>query len=336
MNKREVVIAALTGKEVPYVPWSFGFTAEAAEKLAPYTRSEGLIEFCGNHCMVAYAGLPWTELTGERVRDPYGVVWNRSVDKDIGIVEGTVLQSPTLKGYTFPSLDNAGVFGPLENIASAPRDKFLILDIGFSLYERAWTLRGMENVLTDFYLHPDFMHELLDAICDHNIEQVRRIKDWDFDAVQFGDDWGQQKGLQMGIDIWRTFIKPRLKRMYSAVKESGRFVMIHSCGKVDELFDDLIDIGVNCFNPFQPEVMDTEKLLNTYRGRLSFYGGLSTQKVLPYSTADEVRAETRRLLTLGKEGGYILSPAHAVEGDVPVENMLAFIEEAKGQLCTVC
>ncbi len=148
----------------------------------------------------------------------------------------------------------------------------------------------------------------------------------DVDAVYFGDDWGQQRGLQMGPKIWREFIRPVLRRMYAAVREAGKFVMIHSCGDVDELFDDLIDIGLNCFNPFQPEVMDVYTLLPRYRGRLAFHGGLSTQRTLPFGTVQDVRAETRRLLELGREGGYILAPAHDVEGDVPLENMLALIE----------
>ncbi|HNT36245.1 MAG TPA: uroporphyrinogen decarboxylase family protein, partial [bacterium] len=141
-------------------------------------------------------------------------------------------------------------------------------------------------------------------------------------------DWGQQRGLQMGPRLWREFIYPELKRMYRVVRDAGKYVFIHSCGDVDELFVDLIEIGLNCFNPFQPEVMDVPGLLEHYRGRLTFFGGLSTQRTLPYGTPADVRNETRRLIALGKDGGYILSPAHAVEGDVPLDNMLAFMEEA--------
>ena len=119
--------------------------------------------------------------------------------------------------------------------------------------------------------------------------------------------------------------------MYGAVREAGRYVMIHSCGDVDELFDDLIEIGVNCFNPFQPEVMDVTLLIQRYRGRLAFHGGLSTQRTLPYGSSDDVRGETEYLLELGGDGGYIFAPAHDVEGDVPLENMLAFVETVQQQ-----
>jgi uroporphyrinogen decarboxylase len=149
--------------------------------------------------------------------------------------------------------------------------------------------------------------------------------------VHFGDDWGQQHGLLMGPEIWREFIRPVLKRMYRVVADAGKYVSIHSCGDVDELFDDLAEIGLNCFNPFQPEVMDIDALYADYLGRLSFWGGLSTQKALPFATCDQVCLETEHLLEMGQEGGYILSPAHAVEGDVSLENMLCFINAAKNQ-----
>jgi uroporphyrinogen decarboxylase len=100
---------------------------------------------------------------------------------------------------------------------------------------------------------------------------------------------------------------------------------------VDELFDDLIAAGVNCFNPFQPEVMDVFGLLRRYRGRLAFHGGLSTQRTLPRGSVRDVEEASRRRLEAGADGGYVFAPAHAVEGDMPLENMLAFLEVVRGQ-----
>ena len=273
----------------------------------------------------------FTDLGNDCVRDVFGVVWERSVDKDIGNVSGCILQEPTLKGYSFPDPRDRRFFEEIPGKLARFGDRYRVFQLGFSLYERAWTMRGMQNLLMDFYDHPAFVRELLETIADYDIAQVREALEYDIDAVYFGDDWGQQDGLQMGPRIWRKFIFPVLKRMYSVVKEAGKRLFIHSWGDVDELFDDLIAIGLDCFNPFQPEVMDVATLLQRYHGKLTFHGGLSTQRTLPHGSVADVERETRWLLELGSSGGYIFSPAHAVEGDVPIENMLAFINILQNQ-----
>ena len=333
MTKREVVRTVLEGKRPPYVPWSFSFTAEAEDRLRAHYGVADSEDAVGNHFVLLGNAIGFfDDLGNNRFRDGFGVVWDRTVDKDIGVVERTVLPAPSLAGYTFPDPVAPRFFADIPDKLHRYGDRFRVFQLGFSLYERAWTMRGMENLLMDFIEHPDFVRDLFDAICEYNIRQVQVAMQYDIDAVYFGDDWGSQRGLQMGPRLWRRFILPVLKRMYGTVRDAGKFVFIHSCGDVDELFDDLVDIGLNCFNPFQPEVMDVGDLIPRYRGRLAFHGGLSTQKTLPYGSVEEVRRETRRLLDLGADGGYILSPAHSVEGDVPLENMLAFIDMAQAQL----
>lgn len=330
MPPREVVKRVLDGSRPPYVPWSFSFTEEAARKLRQHYGGDDLDTLVGNHLLCLGNSVGFFEEAGNNhVRDVFGVVWDRSVDKDIGVVAEMVLKKPCLKGYTFPNPVDDRFFADIPSKIESHPERFRVFQIGFSLYERAWTLRGMEALMMDFYDHPEFVRELFEAIADYNVAQVKQALTYDIDAVYFGDDWGQQHGLQMGPDRWREFIYPVLKRMYGAVRDAGKYVFIHSCGDVDELFDDLVGIGLNCFNPFQPEVMDTESLLKQYRGRLTFHGGLSTQRTLPYGSVEDVRVETRRLIELGAAGSYILAPAHAVEGDVPLENMLAFIDEAQ-------
>jgi uroporphyrinogen decarboxylase len=332
MTKREVVRLVLEGKKPPYVPWSCGFTHEAWEKLVGHFGKDGLDTALEDHILGLGGAVGFfTDIGQGRVRDFFGVVWDRSVDKDIGVVEGCVLPEPTLGGYEFPDPRDESFFEGIPAGIERFGDRFRVFQIGFSLYERAWTLRGMQNLLMDFIENPDFVRELLRTIADYNIAQVRKALEYDIDAVYYGDDWGQQTGLQIGPGLWREFIKPELARMYGVVREAGKFVTIHSCGKVDELFDDLVEIGLNCFNPFQPEVMDVAELMAKYRGRLAFHGGMSTQRTLPYGSVAEVRAETERLLALGANGGYIFAPAHAVEGDVPLKNMLAFLDVIKAQ-----
>lgn len=332
MLKRDVIHLVLDGKRPPYVPWSMGFTIEAREKLQAHFGCDDVEVPLHNHLLKLGSDIGFFDrLEDNYVRDVFGVVWDRSIDKDIGNVAGCVLPDPTLEGFELPDPLGRRFFAEIPERIDRFRDRFRVFQIGFSLYERAWTLRGMENLMMDFIDHPQFVHGLLRAIADYNIAQAKEALKYDIDAVYFGDDWGQQRGLQMGPRTWREFIYPELRRMYGVVRGAGRFVMIHSCGDVDEVFDDLVAAGVNCFNPFQPEVMDVYTLLPQYRGRLAFHGGMSTQRTLPFGSVEEVRAESTRLLDLGGDGGFIFAPAHDVEGDVPLENMLAAIDTVQRQ-----
>jgi uroporphyrinogen decarboxylase len=332
MTKREIIHLTLNGGIPPYVPWSFKFTQEPAEMLRGYYHLTDLDLPLGNHILNLGSDIGFfEELPGCMYKDVFGVVWDRSVDKDIGIPLQPVLENPVLGDYKFPNPEDFRFFKNIMPEIEAKPDLFRVYQIGFSLFERAWTLRGMENLLMDFYLNPDFVHNLLSKITDYNIIQIDKALSYDIDAVYFGDDWGQQHGLIMGYNLWREFILPQLTRMYSRVRQANRFVMIHSCGDVDELFPDLIHAGVNCFNPFQPEVMDVATLMTQFHKKLCFHGGLSIQKILPFGTHKEVSHETQRLISLGKNGGLILSPSHSVESDTPLENILAMIDVVQSQ-----
>jgi uroporphyrinogen decarboxylase len=177
-----------------------------------------------------------------------------------------------------------------------------------------------------------FINALLDRILEFNLRLIDNFCRFDIDAIRFGDDWGQQTGLIMGSNLWREIIKPRVRQMYAAVKARGKFLFIHSCGKVEEIFPDLIECGVDVFNPFQPEVMDVFEIKKKFGDRLSFFGGISTQRTLPFGTVKQTKDEVRRLIeSIGKNGGYIASPAHAIPADAKAENIAAMIEVLQNQ-----
>ena len=136
----------------------------------------------------------------------------------------------------------------------------------------------------------------------------------------------------MGPQMWREFFKQRAEQEYRFCHEKGMYVMIHSCGDVSQIIPELIEIGVDMFNPFQPEVMDIAAIKQEDGHRLAFFGGMSTQKTLPKATPEEVKEKTRWLIeNIGAEGGYVFSPAHDVPKDVPPENMAAMIEVLQSQ-----
>jgi uroporphyrinogen decarboxylase len=164
---------------------------EAADKLREHFGEDDLDQVLDNHCVTLGNDLGFfTDLGNNRFRDVFAVVWDRTIDKDIGNVQGCVLPEPTLAGYTFPDPLDGRFFDDIPDKIAACGDCFRVYSIGFSLYERAWTLRGMENLLMDFIEHPDFARQLLHAIADYNIAQVRRALEYDIDAVRFGDESG--------------------------------------------------------------------------------------------------------------------------------------------------
>ncbi|WP_066631449.1 uroporphyrinogen decarboxylase family protein [Labilibacter marinus] len=334
MTKREVVKMVLDGKKPPYVPWSFKFTEEPKKMLEEHYGVDDLDPVLGNHILNLGSDIGFfDEVEPDMWQDVFGVIWDRTIDKDIGDASAPyVISEPSMDGVKFPDPHDPRFFANIEPEIEKKPELFRVFQIGFSLYERAWSMRGIENLLMDFMMYPDFVHELFTKIADYNIAQMTKAIEYDIDAIYFGDDWGQQHGLIFGYDTWKEFVYPQLKRMYGFARDNGKYVMIHSCGDVDELFPDLVECGLNCFNPFQPEVMDINEILPMYRGKLAFHGGLSMQKTLPFGTVEDVEKESKNLIELGKDGGYIFSPSHSVESDTTKENILKFIEIAQAQL----
>jgi uroporphyrinogen decarboxylase len=334
MTNRERVLATLNHEQPDVVPYNIGFTQVAHARMVEYTGDPDFLPKLGN-CLSGIRADPpdaWREVRPDIWQDQFGVQWDRRVDKDIGAVCNRCITRENVADYPFPDADDPARTAHFERVLAAKGDRFYVAPIDFSLFERAWTLAGMEELLAAMIGDHAFVHALLDRIVEFNLKIIEHVCAHDIDAVHFGDDWGHQGGLLMGPALWHEFIEPRIRAMYAAVHSGGKFVIIHSCGKVDSLFPKLIECGVDVFNPFQPEVMDVFEAKRRYGDRLCFYGGISTQRTLPYGTVAQVKDEVRRLLdVVGKSGGYIAAPAHAIPADAKPENVAAMIEVLVGQ-----
>jgi uroporphyrinogen decarboxylase len=196
-------------------------------------------------------------------------------------------------------------------------------------------LCGFENSLVNLKIEAEISKAIIRHVTDFWIDYARKLLECGkgrFDIVQNCNDFGAQSGLIFGIDVFREFFKPELKRLYSVIKEYGAKVMQHSCGSIEPIIPDLIEIGMDILNPVQVSAagMEMEVLAEKYGDKITFYGGIDTQHVLPEGPIERIRDETRKAIrTLGKGGGYILAPSQGVEPDIPVDHLLVMFDEGK-------
>ncbi len=198
--------------------------------------------------------------------------------------------------------------------------------------------RGMEQVLIDIATDDEVGMAIIDRRVDFYAEYVKRAlqaADGKIDIVCLGEDCGTQKGRMVSPATFDHVFRPRLKRFYDLAHEYGAKAMMHSCGDTSDLQPTFIEMGLDILDAMQPEppgMRDIERLRNMTRGKLAYCGLISTQDTLPHGTVEQCRAEARhRLDVIARGGGYFFSPAHCIQPDTPIENVLAVYEEALGR-----
>jgi uroporphyrinogen decarboxylase len=213
---------------------------------------------------------------------------------------------------------------------STDRALFGMAPGGHDQFNQLFRVRGMEEGLMDLVANVEFAEAFLDRLTatiivgqEHFLNEVGDLIDVHFAA----DDLAGQSGPLVSPSLWRTLVKPRQARIMAAIKAHTRApVFYHSCGAVTEFLPDLIEIGVDILNPVQVAAagMDTRELKRKFGKDLSFWGGgCDTQKVLPYGTPAEVRAEVeRRIGDLAPEGGFVFNPVHNIQSGVPAANIV--------------
>jgi len=237
-----------------------------------------------------------------------------------------------LEDYPWPDLDQAHRFRAVpERVAALHAEGLAVAAYAGSVFERAWSLRGFEDLMMDFLEAPDLAHGFLDRTAGYQQYAASQFARAGADIIITGDDVAGQQGLLLHRETWRAFLKPRLAATVQAVKRANpaAFVFYHSDGNVAPLVPELIEIGIDILNPIQPECMDPAALKREFGDRLAFWGSVSVQRTLPFGTPEDVRAEVRaRIRDLGNGGGFILSPAHVLGPEVPWANIVAFFAAA--------
>lgn len=328
MYKKEIVKAALSHRQSEKVPYCINLTGEAYKKygqvlLDKYGKpevikalAEGILSTpeavslsIGNYMFCAAA--PWW--TWYDVPESY---------KEYDAPE--VL--PKTMGYgSYESFINKIRFVK-ENFGC-----YILVMIYGSHFEKANFCRGIENFLGDLAGNKEFAQELLNFIIRKNMVMLENIVSIpEIDGILLGSDWGSQQNLLMSPKTWRELIAPGELKEYNLIKENGKDVWIHSCGNIEQIMSDLVSMGVDALNPIQPECMDIYGLKDSYGQKMTFWGGISTQKTLPYGTPEEVKEESRKVISyMSKNGGYITAPAQEIQIDVPLENLTALIDIAR-------
>ncbi len=271
---------------------------------------------------VATIGPPVVERPAGEGHDAFGVHWSYEQAAEGGTY-------PTHDGHTIrdlarwreqltvPDVDGLDWSATARAAQGIDRSEHVVQGfVEMGLFERSYLLLGMEAALEAYLIETDAMADLIGAIADYKIALIERLDDEaDLDMLWYGDDWGTQDNVFLPVDVWRKTIGLHTRRIYECAQRRGILVNQHSCGWVEPLLDDMVEMGAAMWNPCQP-CNDLAALKKRHAGRIAFYGGIDSQFVLarPGVKPGEVRQEVRRRIDemAWGGGGYVACPSHGV------------------------
>jgi uroporphyrinogen decarboxylase len=241
--------------------------------------------------------------------------------------------------YPWPDPQDPGrVNGLRERILRVHNetDKAIVMKFSNSIWEMSWWLRGLEQWMIDLTEHPDIVAAILEHVTETAIGLskvgIQAVGDL-VDILRLsGEDLGTQLNPMISTRMYQQIVRPYFERFWRAAKSdllqknpAGK-TMLHSCGSVRAFIPDWIDMGLDILDPIQPRArgMEPDGLKRDFGERLVFHGGIDIQHTLPFGTPQEVMLEVQRYIrALAPGGGYIVAPAHNVQGDVPPQNLVA-------------
>jgi uroporphyrinogen decarboxylase len=207
-----------------------------------------------------------------------------------------------------------------------------VLGYAGSMYEWSWWIRGMEGFLADMVSDPVLAEAVIRKVEEHTTRLAVATARAGIDVLCFYDDAGMQRGMQISPGLWRKFIRPAWRRVLEAVRKEapGARFFLHSCGKIEPIIPDVIELGFHILHPVQPECMDFATVHREYGNQIVLAATISSQKVFPFGSAEDVRREVRRLAEIAGPGRRcILMPSNVIQPETPWENVVAFAEEAR-------
>jgi len=370
LSHRERVIRALSHQEPDRVPLDLGGTICTSAHIATYQKlkahfgieaddtiinkmmqtaavHEPILQALDIDFRAALPGVPDSKsvipVGEDGYRDEYGVVRRKPASSFYYDLVKCPLAGPItiqdIINFPWPDPADPGYTRGLRERILYYRentDCAIVLRLPVPFVHTTQFVRGFEDWFIDLAVDKKLAGALFDAAVEHNAAVAAEILKAGgdlVDVVAFSEDLGFQNGLIVSPELYRELFKPRHKKYFDTVKKhTSAFIHFHSCGSIYKLLPDLIELGVDALNPVQVAArdMDSAKLAAEFGDRLSFWGGIDTQTVLPKGTTADVKAEVRqRIRDLAPGGGYILCAVHNLQPDVPVENILAMYEAAK-------
>jgi uroporphyrinogen decarboxylase len=331
IGRKERVRKALFYEPIDHVPTQVNFTSAFGHSIAAHldVALEQLPYYLNNHLLrvdISHDGQPSDD--GNVRFDWWGVGFDTREEGYFAAIN-PLAEAPDLDLYHWPDPHAPDLLRDAEETITAQGEAYFIVpNLGFALFERAWSLRGFEQFFIDMATDPEYAGSLLDRITEIQLILIHRYLELGIDGAYFGDDYGAQKNLLFSPLMFRMLLKPRLARLFYPFKERGLPIIMHSDGQIQQILPDLLEIGLTTLNPVQPEVMDHVWLREKYGDRLSYYGGISSQTVLPYGTADEVKKTVFHVShTLAPEStGLVIAPSHRMMSDIPLQNVTALLE----------
>jgi len=241
-----------------------------------------------------------------RVPNATGLYWHYSYHP---LAEANLEE---INKYRFPDPLVPERYHELSQDVARWKENFILMAEMKNIFKLSWELRGFERYMLDLSLEPNIVETLADRSLAHLIELAKQYARNGVDKIMLAGDIAQQDSMMISPQIWRSYFKPRLRTLLEEVrKEYNMIFMFHSDGNMEDVFEDIVEIGFDAITPIQPESMDVAKISKRFGSEVCLHGTISCQQTLPFGMPNDVASEVRqRIECCGRDGGLIIAPSN--------------------------